>query len=125
MHDAPAPGEIAWCDITVVDAESLRDFYAEVVGWAVQPVDMGGYQDFAMLSASGKAAAGICFARGGNADLPPVWLVYVAVEDLEAAVGRATSLGADVLARPGASMCVIRDPAGAAIALYEPPEQSS
>ena len=45
------------------------------IGW----VDMGGYSDHLMsLSQSGKAVAGLCYARGSNADLPPQWLVYIA-----------------------------------------------
>jgi uncharacterized protein len=34
-------GTVAWHDITVPDAERLRDFYAAVVGWRPEPVDMG------------------------------------------------------------------------------------
>jgi predicted enzyme related to lactoylglutathione lyase len=29
----PAPGAIAWCDLTVPDARKVRDFYAAVAGW--------------------------------------------------------------------------------------------
>ena len=36
--------------LTVVDAESVRDFYAAVVGWNVEPVDLEGYQDFTMIA---------------------------------------------------------------------------
>ena len=35
-------GKIGWADLTVNDAETVRDFYRDVVGWTVQPVDMGG-----------------------------------------------------------------------------------
>jgi predicted enzyme related to lactoylglutathione lyase len=30
-----APGTIAWTDLTVPDAEKVRDFYAAVVGWRI------------------------------------------------------------------------------------------
>ena len=32
----PAVGTIAWRDLTVKDAEKVRDFYAQAVGWKVQ-----------------------------------------------------------------------------------------
>ena len=30
-----------------------------------------------------QPVSGICHARGSNADLPPVWLIYITVADLE------------------------------------------
>jgi predicted enzyme related to lactoylglutathione lyase len=41
MSTPPRPGTITWQDLTVPDAEALRDFYASVVGWKAQPVRMG------------------------------------------------------------------------------------
>ena len=29
----PSRGAIMWCDLTVADAERVRDFYQAVVGW--------------------------------------------------------------------------------------------
>ena len=43
---------------------------------------MGDYSDFNMCDATGDAAAGVCHARGRNAELPPVWMVYFQVPDL-------------------------------------------
>ena len=122
----PDTGRIAWVDLTVPDAVAVRDFYRRVVGWGSADVDMGGYSDFNMLPAAGGApVAGVCHARGVNAGLPAAWLVYVAVADLDASMAACRDLGGDVVA--GASgmgsygrYCVIRDPAGAHLALYEP-----
>lgn len=118
------PGSIGWVDLTVPDAVAVRDFYHEVVGWGHSAVDMGGYDDFCMLSpADGRSIAGVCHARGINADLPAQWLVYVVVDDVERAAARARDLGGDVIAGPrdlGAGrFCVVRDPAGAVLALYQ------
>ena len=52
-------GTIGWLDLTVPEAEGLRDFYSEVVGWEAEEVDMGGYADFSMKSADGLARAGV------------------------------------------------------------------
>jgi predicted enzyme related to lactoylglutathione lyase len=88
---------------------------------------MGGYADYSMVDAeTGEARAGVCHARGVNQDLPPVWLLYITVADLASAVTRAQALGGAVLKAPakmGAGWyAVVRDPAGAAVALYEAPE---
>jgi predicted enzyme related to lactoylglutathione lyase len=66
-------GTIAWTDLTVPDAESLRKFYSRVVAWRSAPLSMGEYSDFNMIPLGGEEpVVGICHARGVNADLPPV-----------------------------------------------------
>jgi uncharacterized protein len=121
---APAPGSIGWLDLTVEDAPRLRDFYAAVVGWKPADVPMGDYSDWVMAdAATGEPRAGVCHARGGNAGLPPAWLVYVVVADLDASLASAAALGGKVLAGPKAMgtdrYAVLSDPAGAAFALWQ------
>jgi hypothetical protein len=120
----PAPGTIGWTDLTVPDAAAVRDFYAAVTGWSVQPVSMGEYDDYVMAApGTGAPTAGICHARGPNAALPAQWLVYIAVADLDASLAACEANGGTVLAAPrgsGASRyAVIRDPAGAVAALSQ------
>lgn len=118
------PGTIGWIDITVPDAGELRDFYSAVAGWTVHSVAMDGYDDFTMLDPDGNPAAGVCHARGVNASLPPVWLIYVVVADLDRAMQSCVERGGEVVKGPltmgNARYCIIRDPAGAHCALYMP-----
>jgi predicted enzyme related to lactoylglutathione lyase len=126
MTDPKQPpfGAVAWRDLTVEDAETLRDFYAAVAGWTPNAVNMGDYEDFDMRDTAGNSVAGICHARGSNAKLPPQWLIYILVEDVMAAAAACTSLGGEVVDGPrdmgGGRFCVIRDPGGAHTALYQP-----
>jgi uncharacterized protein len=115
---------IGWVDLTVADADRLRDFYRDVVGWTAEPVDMGGYSDWLMRSREGAAVAGICHRRGSNAALPPVWLVYLTVPDLDASLARCGELGGKVVVEPQemggmGRYSVVADPAGAVCALFE------
>ena len=125
MSKAKGVGTIAWTDLSVPDAEGLREFYHQVVGWTADPVSMGEYSDFNMVPpGSDKPAAGICHARGVNSDLPPVWLIYIVVEDLEASLAACAERGGEVLVGPkamgpGSAYAIIRDPAGAVSALYQ------
>lgn len=117
-------GAITWHDLTVTNAEEVRDFYQAVVGWQALPEDMGGYSDFSMLSpTSGECVGGICHARGSNAEIPPQWLVYITVEDVDRSAARCVELGGQVIVGPRPlgddRFCVIRDPAGAVCALYQ------
>ncbi len=119
-------GAIGWVDLTVPNAEAVRDFYQSVAGWSSMPVDMGGYSDYSMTTPeTGAAVAGVCWSRGVNAGLPAAWLIYITVPDLEESIRRCTEMGGVVLTPPpagdgGARYCVIRDPAGAVAALYQP-----
>jgi hypothetical protein len=122
----PGNGSIAWVDLTVPDAGRVRDFYVSVVGWKSGEVDMGGFSDFTMSPPGAEPVAGVCHARGVNADLPAQWLVYVTVADLDASLERCRRLGGAVLAGPRGMgsfgrFALIRDPAGAVAALVEPP----
>jgi len=122
----PPAGRIAWLDLTVPDAPSLRDFYREVVGWTVHNVDMKdgdeAYADYAMLGEDGKPAAGVCHARGVNQGLPPVWLLYLPVGDFDESLRRVSAEGGTVLKETrggsgGFTYAVIQDPVGACMAL--------
>ena len=126
-HDGAASiGCISWVDLTVADASTSRDFYQEVVGWSVKDVEMedagGNYADYSMLGGDGNPAAGICHARGVNADLPPVWMLYLPVGDIVESLRRAIEEGGKIIKKPagsdeGFTYAVIQDPVGAFLAL--------
>ena len=121
----PPVGKIVWQDLTVGPAEEIRDFYQQVIGWEARDHDMGEYNDYDILSpGTGEVVTGICHARDTNANVPPAWLLYFAVEDVAASAARCVELGGEVLDGPrdmgGGDFCVIRDPAGAICALYRP-----
>lgn len=121
----PVMGTLGWFDLTVADAPGVRDFYQAVVGWSAAGVDMGGYEDYTMSTADGTAVAGVCHARGANEGLPAQWLAYIHVPDLNASLAAVAERGGAVV-RPARSaggmgrFAVVRDPAGAVVALFEP-----
>lgn len=60
-------GTITWIDLTIPNAEEIRDFYSRVVRWKPEPLSMGEYDDFVMITPETKTAvAGVCHSRGGN-----------------------------------------------------------
>ena len=112
-------GKVVWTDLTVEDAPRLAEFYHAVTGWDACPQEEEG-GDFNMnLPGTAATAAGICHARGANASLPPQWLIYVPVKDLEASVQACERLGGKVVCRLSFNGCVIRDPAGAVMAIMQ------
>ena len=125
MSNPPEVGSIGWFDLTVENADEVRDFYRQVVGWTETPLDMGGYSDYCVNQpGDGKTVAGICHARGGNEGLPAQWLIYITVADLDASLKQVEEKGGKILrgARGYGGQgryAVIQDPAGAVAALYQ------
>ncbi len=123
-NEQPEIGSMVWIDLTVPDAEKVRDFYSEVVGWSSSEVDMGGYEDFSMNTpGSGTTITGVCRAQGVNQDMPPAWMPYFVVADLDASIEKCTENGGAIVVGPRSlgegRFCVVKDPAGAVAALYE------
>jgi predicted enzyme related to lactoylglutathione lyase len=120
----PVPGTIFHHDLTVPDAEGVRDFYAAVAGWTAEGLSMGDYDDFVMRDSAGTPVAGVCHARGGNAGLPAQWLMYVRVADLDSSIAAATAAGGraltDAKGEGSDRYCVLEDPAGAVFAICGP-----
>jgi predicted enzyme related to lactoylglutathione lyase len=54
------PGQIGWIDLTVPNAEALRDFYQGVTGWTPAPVDMG---RFCVIEDPAGAVSGLFESR--------------------------------------------------------------
>ncbi len=116
------PGQIVWADLTTNQAESLKEFYKAVLGWQEFPVAMKdneeSYNDYAMLYDEKNPAGGICNQRGVNANIPPQWIMYVCVEDVDSTLQNALDRGAKLVhesKKAGGSLnyVIIQDPAGA------------
>ena len=115
-------GGISWVDLTVANASEVRDFYSAVIGLKPEPLSMGDYDDYVMKSPENEElAVGVCHAKGLNATLPPQWLIYFNVRDLDASIQVCEKQGGKVVSSPREMgdfrMCVIQDPAGAVAAL--------
>ena len=59
----PNIGAIEWRDLTIDNAEQVKDFYRDVVGWKTEPVSMGDYDDFNMIDAEQYFSAESSTAR--------------------------------------------------------------
>ncbi len=118
-------GSITWHDLTIPDAATVKDFYKAVVGWESTPLSMGDYDDYVMNGEEGaEGAAGMCHARGKNAGLPPVWMMYITVADAEASVQACAEGGGKIInpirgAGGESKYAVLQDPAGAVFAVYQ------
>lgn len=121
------PGRLGWLDLTVDAAPEVRDFYSRVIGWKPEGVEMDGYDDFNMLDDTGEPVAGICHRQGMNAGIPPVWIPYFIVEDIETATKQAVRNGGEEVELRREEdgtlvLSILKDPAGAVFALFQSEE---
>ncbi len=103
------------------DLAKAKAFYGKLFGWQLQDTPMPGGGTYTIISVGDGTGGGMM----SDGDAPPHWLAYVGVDDIQAATKRARELGAtvlqDVMEVGGyGSMSVIRDPAGATLALWKP-----
>jgi len=117
-------GAVSWTDLTIEHAENIRDFYKNVVGWKSMDIGMGEYNDFCMLSPEdNQVRTGICHARGVNVGIPPQWIIYINVADLDESLDSTIKNGGQLVNGPRkmgeARYCIIQDPAGAYVGLFE------
>lgn len=118
-------GRILWHDLTIDNAEEVKDFYCKVVGWESSEVDQNGYVDFNIHNPndSNEVIAGICHKRGPIKNFPSQWLMYITVEDLDTRLKTCEELGGKIIEGPdkmgNARFAIIQDPAGACLVLFQ------
>lgn len=119
-------GGFVWYDLMTPDPEAAILFYSGVVGWGTQPFEIAGMPPYTMWTKNGGQPIG-GVAPLGEAErekgLPPHWLGYVGVADIDAAAVRVGELGGTILHPPTdiptvGRFAVIADPQGAALALF-------
>ena len=127
--DRHAPGAPCWVDLATTDQAAAKSFYGELFGWSYEdmPMDEAGHRRYSMASLGGSYAAAIYTQQDEQRQMgiPPHWSVHLTVDDVDAAAGRVSELGGSLLMEPfdvfeSGRMAVLSDPAGAAVALWQP-----
>ena len=128
-----APGRVSWNELVTTDTKAAADFYGKLFGWKsapfvpqgmAPPPDAQPYTLFKLNSGDEMGVGGMMQAP--QPDMPPMWLPYVVVDDSDAALKKADSLGAKICLPATSSgevgrVAVIQDPQGATIGLHEFP----
>jgi hypothetical protein len=117
------PGAFCWNELATRDAKKAGEFYAQVFGWEGQVQQMGG-TDYTTFYNQGNMNAGMIQMTAEWGDVPPHWMVYLTVEDCDASVQKAESLGAKILMPPTdipqvGRFAVLQDPQGAAFSIIK------
>jgi predicted enzyme related to lactoylglutathione lyase len=93
-----APGSLTWSELMTRDVDGAKRFYAEVFGLQPSPFPGAGGQEYTILSVGDTGVGGI-LAMGDDfpPEVPNNWTTIFAVEDTDATMAKAASLGGSVM----------------------------
>jgi uncharacterized protein len=121
------PGSFCWTDAGTTDVPGAKRFYGEVLGWSFNDTPMGEGQVYTMVQLRGKDVAALYTQKPEMREqgVPPHWLSYISVKSVDETAAKVERLGGKLMAPPfdvfdAGRMAVVLDPAGAAVALWEP-----
>jgi uncharacterized protein len=124
-HDTTKPGEFSWNEHMAKDHQKAFGFYAELFGWQkITEMDMGPQGKY-LIYGQGEKQYGGMMTITSDMPMPPCWIYYANVTDLDGALDKVKNRGGKVTFGPmevpgGTRVAMFIDPQGAAFALHEP-----
>ncbi|MEY2399376.1 MAG: uncharacterized protein QOJ00_2550 [Actinomycetota bacterium] len=114
-------GTLCWNELNTWNLDAAKPFYAEVFGW-----DISDNPEYGEFSVGGRVVGGMMPLSTERVpqETPEHWLVYFAVDDINAAVAKINELGGTVMMEPFEAggvglMTVNKDPQGAVFATIQ------
>lgn len=110
------PGAFSWNELNVKDPAPAKAFYGELFGWTFEE-NPNPQTSYWVIQNDGRPNGGIIQMTEEWGDMPPVWAVYFAVADCDAAATRVTDAGGKVFVPPtdippAGRFSVVSDPQG-------------
>ncbi len=98
---ANAHGDFIWYELLTTDAEAARTFYADVIGWTATDSGQPAI-DYRILAAAEGNVGGLMQITDDmrSAGARPVWLGYIAVDDVDQTVAAITAAGGAIQMSP-------------------------
>jgi predicted enzyme related to lactoylglutathione lyase len=112
------PGTYGWSELLTTDVDKSKTFYGAVLGWGAETHGHDEQSAYTEWKVNGESVGGLMQKPPMMpAEMPPFWAVYFVVEDADAAVAAASSLGGTLTMGPmdiePGRIAVIIDPTGA------------
>jgi uncharacterized protein len=116
-------GVIGWHELYTSDL-GVASFYAELLDAEVHTEDMGDFQ-YPMLKKGDKTHGGVVLKDQDHQQVPSHWYPYVTVDDVDASIEKAQSLGSQLLHGPASvedlRFAVLMDPQHATYGVLSSP----
>jgi len=121
---APEVGEASWHELMTTDWQAAMTFYEAAFNWQpTDQMDMGPEGKYQMFNRPHGMIGGMMNKPKAMANVPPNWVIYFRVPDVDAAAERIKANGGKVLNGPmevpgGDRVVTAADPQGAAFGLH-------
>ena len=119
----PQVGQFSWHELATSDYKKALSFYSDLFAWTPQEaMDMGEAGIYQLYGLGGPPMGGM-FNKFNEMLGPPMWLFYISVDDVTAAVEKVKELGGQVVNGPievpgGDFIAQCLDPQGALFAVH-------
>jgi hypothetical protein len=99
-----AHGTFHWNERMTRNIEAIKKFYADTLGWSYDAMPMPGGDGggtYWVATIGGAPVGGLFDISGPDfQDVPEGWMSYIAVDDVDARVKKATAAGAKLMKPP-------------------------
>jgi predicted enzyme related to lactoylglutathione lyase len=119
-------GHFHWNELMTRDVEGAKSFYGATVGWRFDAMPMVAGGTYWVCKAGDQPVAGILdISQPRFEGIPAHWFAYLAVDDVDVRVAKATAAGAELMRPlfdiPGVGrIAILKDPTGAGLGWITP-----
>ncbi len=119
-------GSFHWNELLTRDADRAKTFYGETIGWTFDAMAMPDGATYWVAMMDSQPVGGLFPTnRPGYEKLPEAWMSYLAVDDVDARVKKATVAGAKLMRPifdiPGVGrIAILTEPGGAGVGWITP-----
>ena len=120
-------GSLVWTELMTGDTKKAADFYKGLFGWGTESFPGG--MEYTLWKRGDESVGGMMALTPEMQGVPPHWMVYYGVSDVNASFAKAKQLGAGVIREPWTvpgvgTIAILKDPQGGAFSIIKgDPEQ--
>ena len=119
-------GSFCWIELATSDQTAAKKFYGALFGWTPNDMPMGPSEVYTIFRLEKRDAAAAYTLRPDQVaqHVPPNWILYIQVDNVDISAAKVTELGGKVILPPfdvmdAGRMAVIQDPTGAYFCLWQ------
>lgn len=124
-----AHGNIHWSELVSADVEASKKFFTEICGWTINAMPMPN-GDYNVCMVGDQPVAGIMGVEQIEADheIPPHWMTYIEVSDVDASIAAVAGAGGVVVRPPFdvpgvGRIAMVQDPGKGIVGMMTPAQQ--
>lgn len=92
-------GAMSWFELSTSDTEGAKEFYGKIFGWEYEKFPEAP-SEYNVIKCNGEEMAGLMPTPPEAGDMPPLWAIYVTVDDAAATLKQVEELGGKVIFPP-------------------------